>query len=247
MPTKNPERAALIFIPDSDALGASPSSPKVQAVDREGRFRRAGSVLSSERFEIEGGGGGGHGGPVSEHDYRLVSSFDIVKERLPWLIFFFIGLLVCAAIVDDFDYELRKQVALSYFVPLIIGHGGNTGSQTVSTVIRALALGQMSSRDLHSVLTKEAGSAGASGLVLGALVFLIGLMSKGISNGVAATVAVTLPLVSIWSAALGTLLPVACVRIGVSPATVSAPLATTLIDSTGLLIYFALAKLFIRF
>ena len=98
---------------------------------------------------------------------------------------------------------------LSYFVPLLIGHGGNTGSQSVSTVIRALALGQVSVRDVSFVVAKEGLAGSITGAALGTAIFAISLMWDGMSPGVGLCVAVSLPIVSLWANVLGATLPLA--------------------------------------
>jgi Mg/Co/Ni transporter MgtE len=84
--------------------------------------------------------------------------FELMRSRTGWLIIFCIGLLLAALVVEEFEDVLEKHVELSVFVPLIMGHGGNTGSQTVTTVVRALALKQVTHRDLVRVVLKEAGA-----------------------------------------------------------------------------------------
>ena len=137
---------------------------------------------------------------------------------------------------------LRKEVELSYFVPLLIGHGGNTGSQSVSTVIRALALGQVSVRDVSFVVAKEGLAGSIMGAALGTAIFAISLMWDGMSPGVGLCVAVSLPIVSLWANVLGAILPLAAASMGYNPAVTSAPLMTTIVDSSGLIIYFLIAK-----
>mmetsp|Transcript_44161 Transcript_44161/g.111777 ORF Transcript_44161/g.111777 Transcript_44161/m.111777 type:complete len:146 (-) Transcript_44161:698-1135(-) len=109
--------------------------------------------------------GGGDDEVDSNYDYRKEGITACVRERFGWLAFFFAGLIIAAVVVEAFEDVLKKEVELSYFVPLLIGHGGNTGSQSVATVIRALAMKQVSIGDTLVCVAKEA----AAGLIMGAI------------------------------------------------------------------------------
>ena len=168
----------------------------------------------------------------------------ILKSRIGWLSAFFLGLILAAVVVERFEELLTHEVELSYFVPLLIGHGGNTGSQSVATVIRAIALKQIkpeNTREVFQVLFKEA----VSGFIMGGFrddsVFL-SLLWEGISPLVGLVVAISLPLVSVWANVLGAGLPLFAVKLGFNPAVTSAPLMTTIVDSSGLVIYFLVAQ-----
>ena len=178
-------------------------------------------------------------------DYRKESVLKILKARIGWLSAFFLGLILAAVVVERFEELLTHEVELSYFVPLLIGHGGNTGSQSVATVIRAIALKQIkpeSGREVAQVLFKEAISGFVMGGFLGALVFVLSLVWEGISPLIGLVVAISLPLVSVWANVLGAGLPLFAVRMGFNPAVTSAPLMTTIVDSSGLVIYFLVAQ-----
>lgn len=173
--------------------------------------------------------------------YKRESILEAIHDRGKWLLAFFIGLLLAAAVVERFEHILREQVELSYFVPLLIGHGGNTGSQSVSTVIRALALDQIRAKDAFAVLWKESTAGAIMGLLLGCALFLISFVGN-VAPSVAITVMVALPLVSLWANFLGGLFPLLAVRFGLNPATCSAPLMTTIVDASGLMIYFRIGE-----
>jgi len=183
-------------------------------------------------------------GPSSPRitDYKKEGVVAMVKARGGWLTVFFVGLVLAAVVVERFEDLLTREVELSYFVPLLIGHGGNTGSQSVATVIRAVALKQISPRDMLSVLVKEAVAGVIMGAFLGLLVFSFALVWDGISPMVGLVVAVSLPLVSLWANLLGGLFPLLAVWMGYNPAVTSAPLMTTVVDSSGLVIYFLTAR-----
>ena len=169
----------------------------------------------------------------------------ILKSRIGWLSAFFLGLILAAVVVERFEELLTHEVELSYFVPLLIGHGGNTGSQSVATVIRAIALKQIkpeNTREVLQVLFKEAVSGFIMGGFLGMLVFVLSLVWEGISPLIGLVVAISLPLVSVWANVLGAGLPLFAVKLGFNPAVTSAPLMTTIVDSSGLVIYFLVAQ-----
>ena len=219
------------------------------------------SALATETSAKENsatvGGGGIGGGEFNQNqqqhsnnvhlvgDYRKESVVKILKSRIGWLSAFFLGLILAAVVVERFEELLTHEVELSYFVPLLIGHGGNTGSQSVATVIRAIALKQIkpeNTREVLQVLFKEAVSGFIMGGFLGMLVFVLSLVWEGISPLIGLVVAISLPLVSVWANVLGAGLPLFAVKLGFNPAVTSAPLMTTIVDSSGLVIYFLVAQ-----
>ena len=139
--------------------------------------------------------------PPTFGDYEKIRRADTeiahrVVERV------LLGLILAAVVVERFEELLTHEVELSYFVPLLIGHGGNTGSQSVATVIRAIALKQIkpeNTREVFQVLFKEAVSGFIMGGFLGMIVFFLSLAWEGISPLVGLVVAISLPLVSVWA------------------------------------------------
>lgn len=177
-------------------------------------------------------------------DYGKQSIFEIARSRTGWLVAFCAGLLLAALVVEQFEDVLERHVELSFFVPLIMGHGGNTGSQSVTTVIRALALRQVhAQRDAARVVLKEAGAGAMMGALLGLAILAFSFAWPGISPSVGAVVAVALPLVSLVANGLGALLTCTADRLRLDPAVTAVPFMTTLVDSLGLVIYFYLARL----
>lgn len=186
---------------------------------------------------------------VATESYLSQNIWRLCALRGGWLLFFFIGLLACTAVMNNFDEVLDRHVELAYFVPLVLGHGGNSGSQTCSTVIRAIALNEIRvkgdnctpTRDLVQVVIKEVVTGLLLGLSLGLTIYLTAaLIGKG--RDMSFCVMCTLPLVSAWSNFIGVLLPVGVAKINQDPAVLAAPLTTTLTDATGLLIYFFTAE-----
>jgi magnesium transporter len=181
-------------------------------------------------------------GPVIDKPYWSQRIQDVVRSRFVWLLILFIAETFTGTVLRHFEGELRVVVALSFFVPLLIGTGGNAGSQTVATVIRALAVRDIRHRDLFRVLWREV----RTGLLLGALLGLVAfgwalLWRVGIE--LAVTVGITVATICVWANTVAALVPLIASRIGIDPTNVSGPLMTTLIDGTGLIIYFTLAAL----
>jgi magnesium transporter len=176
--------------------------------------------------------------------YFLTSLTRTVRSRLTWLILLFVAETATGTVLRYFEDELAKVVALSFFVPLLIGTGGNAGSQTVSTIIRALALGDVRVSDVFRVIRREVTAGVLLGLLLGVIAFGRALL-WGVDYDLALCVAVTILAVCTWANAVGATIPLAAQRLGIDPTVVSAPLITTLVDASGLFIYFSVAHLMI--
>ncbi len=185
--------------------------------------------------------------------YILISLRRMVTKRAGWLVVLFLGELFTATAMGFFEKEIEKAVVLALFVPLIISSGGNSGSQASTLVVRALAIGKIGLRDWWRVMRREFVTGLALGTILGTIGFLrIGLWSLfGDLYGphwllVALTVAISLVGVVVWGALAGSLLPLLLRRLGFDPAVSSAPFVATLVDVTGLVIYFSVAYLIMR-
>ncbi|MBL8954012.1 MAG: magnesium transporter [Myxococcaceae bacterium] len=168
----------------------------------------------------------------------------VVRSRLTWLVLLFVAETLTGTVLRSFEDELAKVVALSFFVPLLIGTGGNAGSQTVSTIIRALALGEVRLGDALRVLLREVSAGLALGLLLGGIAFGRALM-WGVGSELAGCVAVTILVVCVWANAVGSMVPLLAQKLEIDPTVVSAPLITTVVDASGLFIYFSVAHLMI--
>jgi magnesium transporter len=176
--------------------------------------------------------------------YFLTSLTRTVRSRLTWLILLFVAETATGTVLRYFEDELAKVVALSFFVPLLIGTGGNAGSQTVSTIIRALALGDVRVRDVLRVVRREVSAGVLLGVLLGVIAFFRALL-WGVDHDLALCVAITILAVCTWANAVGATIPLVAQRLGIDPTVVSAPLITTLVDASGLFIYFTVAHLMI--
>ncbi|MGQ0760846.1 MAG: magnesium transporter [Acidobacteriota bacterium] len=169
----------------------------------------------------------------------------VVRKRIGWLLLLFVAGTMTSAVLHRFEDELAAVVALSFFIPLLIGTGGNAGAQTVMTVIRSLALGEIGIRHAWRVVLREA----STGMIVGLLVAPIAFGQALLWNvpiALAVTVAVTMLAICLWSTTVGALVPIVAERFGVDPAVLSAPLITTLVDATGLVIYFSIAKIILQ-
>ena len=165
----------------------------------------------------------------------------VVRKRIGWLLLLFVAETFTGTVLRHYEGELSAVVALSFFIPLLIGTGGNAGSQTVTTIIRSIALGEIGLRDAWKVLGREASTGITIGVLLGVVAFGRALL-WGAQLPLAVTVGITVLAICSWSTTVGALIPIAAERFGVDPAVLSAPLIATLVDATGLVIYFQIAK-----
>ncbi|MFY8112467.1 MAG: magnesium transporter, partial [Flavobacterium sp.] len=185
--------------------------------------------------------------------YTKTSLTDLVKKRAGWLVVLFLGELLTASAMGHYDEEIAKAVVLALFVPLIISSGGNSGSQAASLIIRAMALKELQLRDWWYVMKKEM----ISGLLLGGILGLLGFVRIAIwqKTGiydygpywiwVALSVSTSLLLIVLWGTLSGSLIPFLLRKLKLDPATASAPFVATLVDVTGLIIYFSISALFL--
>lgn len=177
--------------------------------------------------------------------YRLASVPLLVRKRVGWLLLLFIAQGYTGTVLQNFQGELATVVALAFFIPLLIGTGGNVGSQTVTLVVRAMALGEVAMRDLGWLVFKELRVGLTMGVVMG--VAAIGQSwFLGVSSDIAMAVSITIIAICAWAATVAATLPLLLRRLGVDPAVVSAPLISTLVDGTGLIIYFEIARFVLK-
>jgi magnesium transporter len=188
-----------------------------------------------------------------EEPYMDVPIPLMIRKRAVWLIVLFFGELLTASAMAFFEDEIAKAVVLALFVPLIVSSGGNSGSQAATLIIRAMALGEITIKDWWNVLKREL----ISGFALGCILAIIGFIRIGLWNyfthvygdywlGIAATVSFSLLGIVVWGTLMGSMLPIALKKLGADPATSSAPFVATLVDVTGLVIYFTFALLFLK-
>ena len=185
--------------------------------------------------------------------YLQVPLLRMIQKRAGWLAALFLGEMLTATAMGQFQTEIARAVVLALFVPLIISSGGNSGSQATTLVIRAMALGELRIRDWWRVMRREF----ITGLGLGTILASIGLARilvwQGLFNAygehyflVAMTVALSLVGVVLWGSLIGSILPFILRGLGFDPASASAPFVATLVDVTGLVIYFTVAAMILR-
>jgi magnesium transporter len=181
--------------------------------------------------------------------YMQITFWNMVKKRAGWLAILFVGEMLTATAMGYFEEEIAKAVVLALFVPLIISSGGNSGSQATTLVIRAMAMGEVRLRDWWRIVRREL----STGFVLGAVLAVIGAMRILLWQAiwkrygdhfivVALTVACSLVGVVTFGTLAGSMLPFILRKCGLDPASASAPFVATLVDVTGLVIYFTVAS-----
>ena len=185
--------------------------------------------------------------------YLQITVGEMVKKRVGWLTILFIGEMVTASTMQFYEAEIAKAVVLALFLPLIISSGGNAGSQASTLVIRAMALGEVRVRDWARVIKREF----ITGIALGSTLAIVGLLrvilwpSASTLYGkyfvsLGFTIAVSVAGVVLWGALVGSFLPFVLKKAGWDPASASAPFVATIVDITGLIIYFTVAGFFLR-
>jgi magnesium transporter len=194
-----------------------------------------------------------------EEPYMRIPLWRMVRKRAGWLVVLFLGEMLTATAMANYQQELAKALVLALFLPLIISSGGNSGSQASTLMIRAMALGEVTLRDWWRVMSREVQAGLSLGLILGA----IGMIRVGgwaiVGEQylhrqpygphwplVALTVGIALVGVVLWGTLSGSMLPFILRRVGADPAASSAPFVATLVDVTGLIIYFSIALVIMR-
>jgi magnesium transporter len=193
------------------------------------------------------------GSEALDEPYMQIAFFRMVRKRAGWLVILFLGEMLTATAMGFFEQEIERAVVLALFIPLIISSGGNSGSQAATLVIRALALGEVKLRDWWRIMRREIFSGLALGSILGTIGFLRIAIWSSFSDLygphwllVAVTVAIALVGIVLWGTLAGSMLPLLLRRIGFDPAASSAPFVATLVDVTGLVIYFSVAMMILR-
>jgi magnesium transporter len=181
------------------------------------------------------------GSEALDETYPRSGIVDLTKKRIRWLLLLFVAEAYTGTVLRAFENELQAVVALTFFIPLLIGTGGNTGTQITTTLTRALAVGDIRPRDVLFVLRKEWGVAGLLALVMAAASF-IRAWTLGVEPRVGTVVAVTAACIVLWAATVASVLPLVLRRLRLDPAVVSGPFITTIVDGTGLIIYFEIAR-----
>ena len=183
-----------------------------------------------------------------EKTYLRTSVWEIFKQRIPWLSVLMLSATLTGIIITSFENKLAAQVALTAFIPMLTGTGGNSGTQSSVTVIRALSLGELDLKDVLLVIWKEVRTAVLCGLCLAILCFgkiclvdMALMHNDGVTMAVAAVVCLTMAFTVLVAKVIGCVLPFVATKLGADPAVMASPFISTIVDATSLLIYFAIA------
>ena len=177
-----------------------------------------------------------------DQPYFAVSIFHVYKKRVGWLLLLFLAATLTGTVTKLYTEQLEAAVVLALFIPLIIGTGGNAGSQTVATIIRAITLDEVRLQNVFRALWREV----SVGLMLGLTMGIMGFfraVTWDTGLRAALVVALTLPAIVIWSTTVATVVPTLADRLNIDPTVISGPMISTIVDATGLLIYFQLATI----
>ncbi|MDW8107448.1 MAG: magnesium transporter, partial [Armatimonadota bacterium] len=185
---------------------------------------------------------------ATEEPYMRQSPWDLVRKRVRWLILLFLAERLTGTVLRHYDEELQRMSALAWFIPLLIGTGGNAGAQTTTTITRALALGEVRFSHIFKVVGREM----LTGLMLGLIIGVVGVLNAFIWTPqkeatvrlqLALTVGLSQMAIIVMATTIGATLPLLAKRLNIDPAVMSAPFITTLIDAAGLVVYFVIAKM----
>lgn len=191
---------------------------------------------STEDAEMQGGSS-----PL-DTPYLQATPWQLWRKRVGWLLILFVAEAYTGTVLRAFEEQLEAAIALAFFIPLLIGTGGNSGTQITTTIVRAMAVGEVSLRNLGTVLKKEI----STGLLISAAIALaawVRAWSLGVGPEIGMVVTLTIIAIVLWSATVASVIPMVLRRFRIDPAVVSAPFIATLVDGTGLIIYFEIAKL----
>lgn len=174
--------------------------------------------------------------------YLRATPFLLFRKRIVWLLVLFVAQFFTVSIQEHYDHLLAQVTLLAVFIPILIGTGGNVGSQTVSTIIRAMAVDEIHTRHIVRIVGKEMLTGLFLGLVMGVLMFARALLTGDGSTDLALVVGLTILALTTWAATIGAILPIVLSKMRMDPAVVSAPFISSFVDGTGLIIYFTFAR-----
>jgi magnesium transporter len=187
--------------------------------------------------------------PNTDTPYLKISTWELWKGRIPWLLLLMFSATFTGMIISGFEDALSKLVVLTAFIPMLMGTGGNSGSQASVTVIRGLSLGEVDVKDIFKVMWKEFRVSILCGVSLAIacfvkIILIDGLLLKtpGVNNNVALVVALTLCLTVICAKFIGCVLPIIAKKLKLDPAVMASPFITTVVDGVSLIVYFGIAK-----
>lgn len=190
---------------------------------------------STEDAELQGGSS-----PL-DIPYLQATPWQLWRKRVGWLLILFVAEAYTGTVLRAFEEQLEAAIALAFFIPLLIGTGGNSGTQITTTIVRAMAVGEVSLKNLGTVLKKEL----STGLLISVAIAIaawVRAWSLGVGPEIGMVVTLTIIAIVLWSATVASVIPMVLRRFRIDPAVVSAPFISTLVDGTGLIIYFEIAK-----
>ena len=189
----------------------------------------------------------------SDKPYTRTTTFEIWKNRIPWLMFLMLGATFTSMILTSFENMLAAEAALTAFIPMLMGTGGNSGAQASTAVIRSMSLGDIEPRDALRVIWKEWRVSFFCGITLSAVNFVKMLLvdslllgNAGITIAISATVSLSIIFIVMFAKSVGSMLPLLAEKLGVDPAVMANPLISTITDAVSLLIYLYIAKLILH-
>ena len=177
----------------------------------------------------------------TDKPYLKTSVFEIWKKRIPWLLLLMISATFTTLIISSFESALAAQLVLTSFIPMIMGTGGNSGSQSSVTIIRGLSLDEIEFSDILRVIWKETRVAILCGLTLAVANFFKLILFEGVEVAISLTISLTLLITVLVAKVIGSSLPMLAKKIGFDPAVMASPLITTMVDALSLLVYFTTA------
>lgn len=180
-----------------------------------------------------------------DQPYFAASVRTVFSKRIGWLLLLFLAGTLTGAVTKLYQDQIEAAIALTLFVPLIIGTGGNSGSQTVATIIRAITLDEVYIGNMFPALRREVSVGLLLGLVMGIVGFGVAWFATR-DLRIAEVVALTLPVVVVWSVSVATIVPTVADRVNIDPTVISGPMISTIVDATGLLIYYQLATILLN-
>ncbi|MBB6170995.1 magnesium transporter [Nocardiopsis mwathae] len=220
------DHAALPVVDDGRIIGVITADSVAEIVEEE----------ATEDAERQGGSA-----PL-DVPYLHASPMKLWRKRILWLLVLFAAEAYTGTVLRHFEEELEAAIALAFFIPLLIGTGGNTGTQITTTLVRAMATGEVALRDMGRVVRKEMGTGMLISMAMAGAAMIRAWM-LGVGPQVTLVVVLSVAAIVLWSALVSSILPLVLRRVGIDPAVVSAPFIATLVDGTGLIIYFEIAKL----
>lgn len=175
--------------------------------------------------------------------YSNASVWHLWAKRIPWLFFLLVANFLTTGVISFYTYQIEAVVALTIFIPMLIGTGGNTGTQSATLVIRGLSTGDVEIKDWLKVLGKELLVGISLGVVLGLVAYARGMFIDGDNAKIAIVISCSMVILVIWANIIGALFPLLFYKLKLDPAVISSPFISTFVDVTGLLIYFNIAHL----